>query len=154
MRYVRSRASLLILGVFFLITRFFYPNFDHASKNSRLYHEGIQSPHHLPFACDFKFIQVEMHYRKLNYAFKLIVNPSLHLECTMLFDIHPRRWLTEVCLRLLATKWLCRVFALEAFIITAARIQLRQNVIEITFLQRWRTLRDYKEEATWRNLSI
>ena len=56
MRYVRSRASLLILGVFFLITRFFYPNFDHASKNSRLYHEGIQSPHHLPFACDFKFI--------------------------------------------------------------------------------------------------
>ena len=34
----------------------FYPNFDHASKNSPLYHEGIQSPHHLPFACDFKFI--------------------------------------------------------------------------------------------------
>ena len=63
-----------------------------------------------------------MHHRKLNYAFKLIVNPSLHLECTMLFDIHPRRWLTEVRLRLLATKWLCRVFALEAFIITAARI--------------------------------
>ena len=28
MRYVRSRASLLILGVFYLITRFFYPNFD------------------------------------------------------------------------------------------------------------------------------
>ena len=63
-----------------------------------------------------------MHHRKLNYAFKLIVNPSLHLECTMLFDIHPRRWLTELCLRLLATNCLCRVFALEAFIITAARI--------------------------------
>lgn len=121
MRYVRSRASLLILGVFFLITRILYPNFDHASKNSPLSHEGIQSPHHLPFACDFKFIWVEIHHRKLNYAFKLIVNPSLHLEC-MLFDIHPRRWLTEACLRLLATKWLCRVFALEAFIITAARI--------------------------------
>ena len=69
-----------------------------------------------------------MHHRKLDYVFKLIVNPSLHLECAMLFDIQPRHravftGLIELCLRLLATQcislpWLCRVFGIAAHLST------------------------------------
>ena len=62
-----------------------------------------------------------MHYRKLNCA-------KLHSECTMLSDIQPRYQavfarLTELCLRLLATKyislpWLCRVFGIASHLST------------------------------------
>ena len=49
----QERACLFL--VFLSHYEDFNPNFDHVVKNSRLYHEGIQSLHHLPFACDFNF---------------------------------------------------------------------------------------------------
>ena len=57
MRYVRSRASFFILSSFFFYYKKFDPNFDHAVKNSRLHHEGVQSPRHLQFTFNYKFIE-------------------------------------------------------------------------------------------------
>lgn len=56
----------------------------HAVKNSRLYHEGVQSLiiHHL---CDHDY-----DHRKLNYVFKLKVNPTLHLESQQLYQQRTR----------------------------------------------------------------
>ena len=89
MSYVRSRASSFILNFSFFSFKDFYPNFDRPIQNSRLYH-GVQSLiiYHLRATSNSsRFIWI----KKLNYLFKLIVNPSLHLLCFLTSSLG-RRW--------------------------------------------------------------
>lgn len=74
----QERACLFLIFLF-SHCKDFYPNFDRPIQNSRLYH-GVQSPiiYHLRATSNSsRFIWI----KKLNYLFKLIVNPSLHLLC-------------------------------------------------------------------------
>lgn len=137
----QERACLFLIFLF-SHCKDFYPYFDRPIKNFRLFH-GVQplTIYHLRATSNSsRFIWI----KKLNYLFKLIVNPSLHLLCFLtsslgrrwfppisIFDppsctpcvslvwalkfIHNFAGLTELCFRLLATKCISRSWLYRGF---------------------------------------